>query len=261
MTRTPWTRIIRSYRSLVPILLCASASSLAAAASDHNPRPTLSSKVLNGPGTSNHPVRVVPSPAIRIPEGWPLDVDGSITCMTCHHELPGSRQQTGALLRDFDDGQMAATEFCAKCHTLESQRNRAAVHWLAIGAAHVRADQSQSGSHRLATFGLDTQTRQCLGCHDGVSAGDSLNKTPWERSNGSLEDNRRNHPVGVHYPDRTPRNISVPFRPASSLPERIRLPEGKVGCVSCHDLYAGDEHLLTVPIEGSELCFACHDLK
>jgi predicted CXXCH cytochrome family protein len=94
-----------------------------------------------------------------------------------------------------------------------------------------------------------------------VSAADAVNKTPWGRSGGFLEDSRRNHPVGVRYPDRTPRNFSVPFRPVSSLPERIRLPEGKVGCVSCHDLYARDEHLLTVPIEGSELCLTCHDLR
>ena len=135
------------------------------------------------------------------------------------------------------------------------------MHWLAIGAAHVGVGHAGPGPDRAAAPGLDGQTRQCLGCHDGVSAGESLNRTPWERRHGFHEDKRQNHPVGVRYPNRTPKNFSVPFRPASGLPARVRLPEGRVSCVSCHDLYAGDEHLLTVPNKGSELCFTCHDLK
>ena len=56
-----------------------------------------------------------------------------------------------------------------------------------------------------------------------------------------------------------PKGLS-PLRPSNMLPDAIALPDGKVGCVSCHNLYAQEEKLLAVTIQASELCFACHDV-
>jgi predicted CXXCH cytochrome family protein len=66
-----------------------------------------------------------------------------------------------------------------------------------------------------------------------------------------------NHPVGVRY---GARGSSVALRPASLLPDNVRLPDGTVSCVSCHDLYARDGHLLSVPLDESTLCYTCHDM-
>lgn len=76
-----------------------------------------------------------------------------------------------------------------------------------------------------------------------------------------MGDKRRNHPIGIRYQDLSrPKDLS-PLRPASLLPREVALPDGKVGCVSCHNLYAQKRYLLTVPIKGSELCFTCHDMR
>jgi len=51
------------------------------------------------------------------------------------------------------------------------------------------------------------------------------------------------------------------LRSARLLPERVRLPDGKVSCVSCHDLYETEPRRLAVSMEKSELCLTCHDKK
>lgn len=63
------------------------------------------------------------------------------------------------------------------------------------------------------------------------------------------------------YPNRPSRGVEAGFRPASLLPREMQLPNGVVSCVSCHNLYGREKDLLSVPIEGSELCFTCHDMK
>ena len=254
----PSSAVRQSAPCLLVMLASACVLLLTAGAGITDERSSWVGKLRYGPGVSNHPVQVVPSAAIRVPDGWPVDVDGSITCRTCHEELPSLDGGADARLRDFDAQRAEPSEFCTKCHTQGAGNGAAAIHWQAVGVAHVKADDVSSGSRGRA---LDRQTTQCLGCHDGVNAVESRNPTPWNRGRGYAGDGQRNHPVGVEYPDRTPRGSSVPFRPVSLLPEQVVLPEGKVGCVSCHDLYSEKKHLLTVTIEGSELCFTCHDLK
>ncbi|MFQ5415040.1 MAG: cytochrome c3 family protein [Phycisphaerae bacterium] len=45
------------------------------------------------------------------------------------------------------------------------------------------------------------------------------------------------------------------------MPAAVRLPGGRVSCVSCHDVFVLAPQRLTVPIEGSALCFACHAMN
>ncbi len=218
---------------------------------------SLANPIHQGPGVSNHPVGVVPSEAVRVPPDWPLAEDGSITCLTCHNAAPGSPDTPRPTLRDYDTRELGSAEFCANCHAHDGLRNTATMHWLAAGVAHVTNELPRS----RPTGGLfDGRTRQCLSCHDGLSAPESLNDTPWNRGSGPMGDQQRNHPIGVSYTGRTPAGSSVALRAASLLPGHVQLPEGKVSCVSCHDLYAKGKHLLTVPIEGSQLCLTCHDL-
>lgn len=208
-----------------------------------------------GPGVSNHPVGIAPSSDIAIPEGWPLGADGVITCFTCHVALPEFDGASDAKLRGFDDRTEEPVSFCVNCHGEQRQQSAAAMHWEAVQVAHVKPEAGGGfGSGRS----LDGESRRCLGCHDGVNAMESRNTTPWSRGGGDHGSRTANHPVGARYPSSGSRGSNRALRPASLLPEEVRLPDGKVSCVSCHDLYATRRLYLTVPLDGSQLCFTCH---
>ncbi len=226
-------------------------------------RRSLADTLRYGPGIANHPVHVVPSAAVRIPESWPLAPDGSITCSTCHERLPELADGSDPYLRLAQDwnpapaGSHGSQPFCANCHAANTPQG-SSMHWTAVGSAHIKPDSERSGG--VGSGHLDAESRRCLACHDGVTAHDTRHTTAGRRGSGYIGDSRRSHPVGVGYPSHTPRNYSVPFRPVALLPARVRLPEGRVSCVSCHDLYGTGTHHLSVPIEGSALCFTCHQL-
>jgi len=211
----------------------------------------------SGPGTSNHPVGVIPSSDVQVPPGWPLDPEGSLTCKTCHETLPRLDRRDGPHLRDFDEATDEPISFCAKCHTRTDGRTAPSMHWLAVRVAHVQPSEYDS---RRGGATVDAESRRCLQCHDGVTAAESLNPTTSHGAGNSYAERGRNHPVGIAYRPGQPGRRTSLLRPAALLPSQVRLPEGKVSCVSCHDLYARQSGLLTVPIEGSQLCFACHEM-
>jgi len=102
----------------------------------------------------------------------------------------------------------------------------------------------------------------CLGCHDGTVAvstiGTSHAMLSSERAAFDLPDGSvwRDHPVGVPYPA-DPRR----YRPRTAVEKRgIRLPDGRLDCVSCHDPHGttGLDNLLIVSNRRSALCLACH---
>lgn len=209
-----------------------------------------------GPGVTNHPVGVVPSAAVRVPADWPLGPDGTIMCSTCHYRMPAREGEPNSYLRPAGRMEEASAAFCVECHGASDNRSAAGMHWMAVRVAHVkpgaRVSKGPSGS-------LDAESRLCLGCHDGVTATESAN--PTASSPRRFSDMRRQHPVGIRYPDRTRGKSGARLRSSRSLPQRVRLPEGRVSCVSCHNLYETKRHRLSVPIEESELCFTCHDMR
>lgn len=137
------------------------------------------------------------------------------------------------------------------CHVETGGGSSLDMHWRAVTKAHGGNERSSAG-----VSAVDDMSRSCLKCHDGVTASDAGHET--SRGGGYSGDRSRNHPVGVRYPPSGTRGVEVPLRPASLLPKSIRLPGGKVSCVSCHDVYNRDRHRLSVPIEGSKLCMTCH---
>jgi predicted CXXCH cytochrome family protein len=209
-----------------------------------------------GPGVTNHPVGVVPSEAVRIPADWPLSADGGISCLTCHRELPALDGTTRPVLRGAGDAGGSGVDFCASCHAASADRSAAGAHWMAVRVAHVQAEARSSASD---AGWLDAESRRCLSCHDGINAGESTN--PTASSMRTFSDLRRNHPVGVTYGGQRAGPGGTPLRSAHRLPARVRLPEGKVSCVSCHDLYETGPHRLSVSMEESQLCRTCHDQK
>ncbi len=218
---------------------------------------SLAANLRYGPGFINHPVNVVPTSAILVPEDWPVARDGSITCLTCHEEIPSFDGSSNRFLRGMPDGEPRTPDFCRNCHTTGNGGSSAAtMHWMAVGSAHIRNETPSS--LRSAAGSLDVESQRCLSCHDGVTATESHNTARQNRSLGYAWNQSRSHPIGVAYPSRTPRSSSGSFRAPGQLPEKVRLPDGKVSCVSCHDLY--DRDRLSVPIEGSALCFTCHEM-
>ena len=149
-----------------------------------------------GPGEVNHPVNVVPSDSVNVPDDWPLNAQGQITCLTCHTGFSGSGAGKNAMLRDFDSRENDSREFCGKCHTTQGGRSAGNTHWMAMQVAHVGAGSARP---KRSADPIDGESKQCLTCHDGVSARESPNTIRLAGST-SFSDTDRNHPIGVRYP-------------------------------------------------------------
>lgn len=210
----------------------------------------------SGPGVTNHPIGVIPSSSVQIPQGWPLDAAGTMTCRTCHEKLPSLTGGSGPNLRGGNGFSGNSSVFCTNCHDDAEQRGTLGMHWMAIGRAHVKPTP---GRDRHSFDVLDTASLRCLSCHDGVTAQETSHATAGGHGRGWLDGTAGNHPVGIRYATQR-RGKGTRLRGRSTLPPEVRLPDGRVSCISCHNLYSDDAKLLSVPIEGSALCFSCHDM-
>ena len=191
----------------------------------------------------SHPLSVVPS--MPVPGEMPLDELSRITCITCHDvhkEDKGhlSKEQLAGLLR----GHVKGRAFCFICHSrdiaMSSRR-----HQTFISYAHKKGSLEEKKGGSL----LDSFSRECLSCHDGT-----ISKMPSVAVKAGVWRHGTNlsHPIGVRYP-RDGDFISKEF-----LPERIRLFDEKVGCLSCHDPYTKERNLLVINNRRSQLCLSCH---
>lgn len=188
----------------------------------------------------SHPVDIAPSRAV--PPELPL-ADGLMTCLTCH-DGPGAVPTEPAAL-------------CAGCHD-RAARRLGDLHALALGRAHIAervGPGRATGSFSARRGDLDRESESCLACHDGAVAslpGIRMGRqgSPASRMLGGR------HPIGVV---QQPRGVGDTLVPAHLLDRRIRLFDGRVGCGSCHTLYAGEEALLVMSNQGSALCLSCHD--
>jgi predicted CXXCH cytochrome family protein len=206
----------------------------------------------------SHPVGV--SPSMKVPDELPLE-NGRMTCLTCHqgpHPAISNGQviqSTGSMLRDTASGNL-----CLECHT-DADANSRKTHGIVSSLAHLKKDTRARSGVRLAGLsrGVDRETETCLSCHDGTIARDA---------SGGVVGNRmvrrtgspvgKDHPVGVAYNPSTSRLRELPLKPLGSLDPRIRLPEGQVGCGSCHSVYSNQKSLLIMSNHGSALCLSCH---
>lgn len=249
------TRVSARSRRAVACIAIAGVITLGSALTAGANGPALADKLSHGPGVTNHPVHVRPTSAVHIPSDLPLDSDGTISCLTCHKELPSLASGGDPKLRGFNASTQDSEDFCAKCHSRGDNRTASGMHWMAVGRAHISDDDKSTAA---SGGSLDAESRRCMACHDGVTASEFANSTPWSDGPGSIGDRRRNHPVGVDYRPHGGKRRDSQMRAESLLPTQIRLPNGQVSCVSCHNLYSSDRYRLTVPVEGSKLCFACH---
>jgi predicted CXXCH cytochrome family protein len=101
----------------------------------------------------------------------------------------------------------------------------------------------------------------CLGCHDGTLASSTVGSAhamlAGVRAGFDVPDGFvwRDHPIGVPYPsgDRA-------YRPIGMVPDSVRMPEGRIECVSCHDPHntSREAAMLVMSNRRSALCLACH---
>jgi predicted CXXCH cytochrome family protein len=113
---------------------------------------------------------------------------------------------------------------------------------------------------------LDEASLVCLSCHDGTVARDVYAGTHamnWSdlTSAGIAPGRTRltNHPVGIRYPVGEQQYHSAEAVTADS---RIRLPDGRIQCTTCHDPHNTRRHagMLVISNDRSRLCLACHRL-
>ena len=102
---------------------------------------------------------------------------------------------------------------------------------------------------------IDTCSLACLSCHDGINASETRVKTvgEWEVL---FDSGKLSHPLGINYDKALSRNSGL--KPSAFLPSEIILPEGKVGCESCHNLYSTMPYFLVFSNLDSALCLGCH---
>lgn len=161
---------------------------------------------------------------------------------------------------DLSNKAWSGGETCGACHSPHSEAPpKAAPLWNA-GADLSRTFGTAIGDRSAPGGG----TRMCIRCHDGTIALDTITGMNADRfvnkqHTGLFKTGhgRTDHPVGVKYPlfDRG-------FRSASSVIARgeVRLPDGKVECISCHDPHnqSGNPRMLVMSNYRSSLCLTCH---
>ncbi|GMU20643.1 MAG: hypothetical protein AMXMBFR13_07400 [Phycisphaerae bacterium] len=103
----------------------------------------------------------------------------------------------------------------------------------------------------------------CMGCHDGTVATSAIGSShallAGLREGFAVPDGFvwRDHPIGIPYPSFAPRD----YRPIGFvIAQGIRLPEGRIECISCHDPHqeSGVEDMLPMSNRRSALCLTCH---
>ncbi|MCC7201261.1 MAG: cytochrome c3 family protein [Nitrospirae bacterium] len=117
-----------------------------------------------------------------------------------------------------------------------------------------------------AGFIIDTDSQNCLSCHDGTTVdafayttlGSAASRIAGRAAIGHM--NGVNHPFSVSYTDA--KNVSPTLKlriaPATGT---VPLFNDKVECASCHDPHSCNNPLfLRISNDRSALCLACHDM-
>ncbi|MHB8844466.1 MAG: cytochrome c3 family protein [Nitrospirota bacterium] len=104
-------------------------------------------------------------------------------------------------------------------------------------------------SHHNTTVDADSPPQDCISCHDGSVAKHVSFCTVRCNFSGS-------HSMMKHYP---PAGQSSRYAPAAAVQARgIKLQNGQVTCISCHNLRNPSPGHLVMDNAGSRLCLSCH---
>ncbi len=106
--------------------------------------------------------------------------------------------------------------------------------------------------------GIDSFSKDCLGCHDGLRASDvsvDYRSRPGMRT-GRLVSGK-DHPIGMEYASYAA--FGRGYKPVTALNTRMVLVNGRVGCLTCHNPLNPEKSHLVMGDFGSALCLTCHD--
>lgn len=186
----------------------------------------------------SHPTDIYPN--LLIPEDMPL-IEGRLTCVTCHYVHPSEKKQfvnKKYFLRRTNRGPI----FCSTCHKMDEEK-------------HVILENVHMGLYIVTDRAtrIDKMSIECITCHDKYinEPVGFLGAGTWNHFKSS------NHPIGISYQNISPKKMHQ-FRPASMLPKKMRLFNGKIGCGTCHDIYSKLKFMLVMENTGSKLCLECH---
>ncbi len=207
----------------------------------------------------NHPVDVaVPTPE-RLPSYTPLDHADRIDCLTCHSDPrpppPAAADDAGESMLIVPDGD----DLCDSCHVQMQSDGRTPAHWRFSNKAHLQSinPRRRSTSRMDVAFDeIDRESMTCVSCHDEITVTvPQENETYRQRM--ARWTSMRDHAIGMRYAAIVARQRGqFNYPPIDS--ERIRLFDGKVGCGSCHSLYADNPAYLVTKQNNGRLCRNCH---
>lgn len=104
---------------------------------------------------------------------------------------------------------------------------------------------------------IDSFSYDCVLCHDGMNAKyHDIRFRSGQRESISLKTVLASHPIGMSYGAMAYENTKL--RPQHGLDPAITLVDGRVGCLSCHNLLNPEKYHLTMSNDNSELCMQCH---
>jgi len=182
------------------------------------------------------------TPKRVLPAEYPVDWKGDVTCSTCH-DIHSKKPE---LLRGVKRGR----EFCLSCHKPAFFNAMPDAGTSILNRGHIDARANKQ------PMMIDSFSLQCISCHNGESDGGPAvtidNNGLVRHDSGGV-----NHPIGEDY-DKASKFGG--YRSKSSLSKLIFLPDGKMGCVSCHQGYTQAHGKLVISNRTSGLCFECHDL-
>jgi hypothetical protein len=205
----------------------------------------------------NHPVGVRPDGSA--PSNMPLDQNSRMTCLTCHEA--GSPSGDGGGGGDSSERTLSIqpdSQLCAQCHSAMGGDEKKRSHWQFSSKAHLGEINPQSTSAPTVQFvgNIDIESQTCVGCHEDVSVTvPGINETYQQKK--ARWRGMKDHAIGMEYASVVAREARR-FRHPSTNSGKIRLFDGKVGCGSCHSLYAQGGSHLVVTDKDSELCSQCH---
>ncbi len=180
-------------------------------------------------------------PEMKIPSPYTVDWKGEITCSSCHH--------VHNLINRMNRSEYKGKDYCLSCHKPTFFEQMADKGTSLVGMGHLDARSSEEN------LLVDRFTLQCIACHsklEGILNVDLANQGLIKHggSGGS-------HPVGMLYQESA---LYGGYRPIEKLNTKIELPDGKVGCTSCHEGYSKSHGSLVIKMAGSQLCMECHDI-
>jgi hypothetical protein len=103
---------------------------------------------------------------------------------------------------------------------------------------------------------LDDNSRECIACHErkGEHASSDLN----DRNHPGMSAISATHAIGTDYISANATRANL--RKAYELPPGMTLVNGRIACITCHNLLNPQRFSLAVDTTKTSLCFACHVL-